>query len=180
MDAHSQVDPFAQSLMIASETLLDHVADLWRTVEAFEPILGQLNTESVGRESRLEQARSVGRELFARLKLEGSPVAMEVRHFCWHLQYLGDVAKSLTSSVLDLLLATLTRFAHYERHESGRCAICAEFPGDLPVQARSGGIEHFREWFRRKSDISPNRTEFETRLSDVESEVAREGEADDL
>jgi len=180
MDSHARADPFARSLTIASEALLDHVADPWRAVEAFEPILEQLNAELVGSEARLEQARSVGRQLFARLKSDGSPVAMEVRHFCWHLQYLGDVAKSPTSSVLDLLLATLTRFAHYERHESGRCAICAEFPGDLPVQPRTGGIEHFREWFRRKSDSSPKRTEPETRLSDAESEVARGGEAVDL
>ncbi len=74
---------------------------------------------------------------------------MEVRHYCWHLQHLGDPNASPASSLADMLMVTLTRFAHYQHHESHRCPICAEFPEDLPFQGSPGGRAHFHEWLNR-------------------------------
>jgi hypothetical protein len=129
--------------------VLANPTDPWRAVEPFEPILEGLRHEATALEEKLARLRSLGRHLFAELRSEGGPVAMEVRHYCWHLQHLGDPVASPASSVKDMLMVTVTRFAHYEGHEEGRCPLCAEFRGDLPFRGGPDGRVHFLEWLGR-------------------------------
>ena len=79
------------------------------------------------------------------LRAEAEPVATEVRHYCWHLQHLGEL-----SSLTDVLMVTLTQFSHYVGHVPEWCEVCAEFPGDIPFQGAPGGRAHFEEWLRRR------------------------------
>ncbi len=91
----------------------------------------------------------MGRELFAELRSVVGPIAMEVRHFWWHLQHLGDRYGS-SSSLMDTLMTMLRRFAHDEGHEVNCCFFCAEFRGDMPFQGSPGDRAHFEKWLRRK------------------------------
>jgi len=152
VDWRQPPDDFGRQLTAAREELLANTADPWHAVEPFEPILVGLRSLSSAPEEKLARVRSLGRELFAEIRSRRGPVAMEVRHYCWHLQHLEDRNGSAFSSLTDLLMVTLTRFAHYKGHEVGRCSICAEFPGDLPFQGSPGGRAHFREWLGRRSD----------------------------
>jgi hypothetical protein len=88
--------------------------------------------------------RALGRELFAELRAGAGPVAMEVRHFCWHLQHLGEL-----SSLTHVLMVTATQFDHYARHVPERCEVCTQYRGDIPFQGAPGGRAHFEEWLRR-------------------------------
>jgi hypothetical protein len=151
MDWRQPPDEFGRRLAVAHKAVLVNTTDPWRAVEPFEPILEELRFVASAREEKLARLRSLGQQLFAEIHSGGDPVAMEVRHYCWHLQHLEDPMGSTASSVTDMLMVTLTRFAHYAGHEVGRCSICAEFPGDLPSQGRPGGREHFREWLRQRS-----------------------------
>jgi hypothetical protein len=150
MDWLESADDYARQLAVARETVLANTTDPWRAVEPFEPLLEELRYGASAPEERLARLRSLGRQLFAELRSAGRPVAMEVRHYCWRLQHLGE-AGSPASSVKDMLMVTLTRFAHYEGHEVGRCSICAEFRRDLPFRGSSGGRARFHEWLKRRS-----------------------------
>lgn len=150
MDWREPADAFGRQLAVARETVLANAADPWRAVEPFETLLEELRYGASDPEGRLARLRSLGRQLFAELRAAGRPVAMEVRHYCWHLQHLGE-ARSPASSVKDILMVTLTRFAHYEGHEVGRCSICAEFQGDLPFRGSPNGRAHFHEWLKRRT-----------------------------
>jgi hypothetical protein len=150
MDWRQPPDHFAWQLDAAREAVRANTTDPWHAVEPFEPILEELNEVLTAREEKLPRVRSLGRELFAELRSAGRPVAMEVRHYCWHLQHLGDPNGSPASSLKDMLMVTVTRFAHYEGHAAGRCFICAEFPEDLPFQGSPHGRAHFDEWLKRK------------------------------
>lgn len=151
MDGKPPQDSFARQLDAAREAVLANTAAPWRAVEPFEPILEELIDVPTARAERLSQVRSLGRELFAELRSAGRPVAMEVRHYCWHLQHLGDPNGSPASSLKDMLMVTVTRFAHYEGHEAGRCFICTDFPNDLPLQSiPARGRAHFHKWLKRR------------------------------
>jgi hypothetical protein len=150
MDWREPADEFGRQLAVARETVLANTADPWRAVVGFEAILEELRCVASAHEERLTRLRSLGRQLFAEIRSGGRPVAMEVRHFCWHLQHLGDPTESPASSVTDMLMVTLTRFAHYGGHDVGHCSICAEFRGDLPFQDKLGGRAHFNEWLKRR------------------------------
>lgn len=106
-------------------------------VELFEPIVEQLKYDP-------------GARLLVELRSGAEPVAMEVRHYYWHLQHLGRPGW-WSSSLTDVLMVTLTRFAHYSEDVPEQCEICAEFPDDMPFQCAPGGREHFREWLRQRS-----------------------------
>jgi hypothetical protein len=151
MDWREPADGFGRQLAVAREAVLANTTDPWRAVEPFEPILEELRYMGSDREVRLARLRSLGRQLFAEIRSAGRPVATEVRHYCWHLQHLGDPAGSPASSLIDMFIITITRFARYEGHEVGRCSICAEFRGDLPFQGSPGGRAHFHEWLKRRS-----------------------------
>jgi hypothetical protein len=151
MDWRQPADEFARQLAAARETFLAHTTEPWHAVEPFEPILEALKYVPSAREGKLSRVRSLGRELFAELRSFGGPVSMEVRHYSWHLQHLDDPDGSPSPSLKAMLMATLTRFAHYEGHQVDRCFICAEFPSDLPFQGSPGGRAHFHEWIRRRS-----------------------------
>jgi len=153
MDWQQPSDEFGRRLAVARETVLAHTTDPWNAVAPFESILEELKVVASAREEKLARLRSLGRNLFAEIGSGGVPVAMEVRHYCWHLQHLGDPTGSPTSSVTDMLMVTLTRFAHYESHEVVRCFICAEFPGDRPFQGSPGGRAHFHEWLKQRSGV---------------------------
>jgi hypothetical protein len=148
MDWRESADEFGLRLAAARETVLANPTDPWRAVEPFEPILEELSYAASAREEKIARLRSLGRQLFAEIRSGCGPVAMEVRHYCWLLQHLGD---SGGSSLKDMLMITLTRFAHFKGHQGERCSICAEFPGDLPFQGCPGGRAHFREWLKRRS-----------------------------
>lgn len=152
MDWRPTPDEFSRQLAVAREAVLANTIDPWRAVEPFDSILEGLRYVASAREEKLARLRSLGRQLFAEIRSAGGPVAMEVRHYCWHLQHLGDPTGSPASSVTDMLMVTLTRFAQYEGHQARRCSICAEFPADLPFQGRPGGRAHFHEWLKRRSD----------------------------
>lgn len=151
MDWRHAADRFARQLDAAREAVLANTTDPWHAVEAFEPILEELIDAPQAREEKLPRVRSLGRDLFAELRAEGRPIAMEVRHYCWHLQHLDDPDRSPASSLKDMLMVTLTRFAHYEGHEVDRCFLCAEFLEDLPFQGSASGRAHFHVWLRRRT-----------------------------
>jgi hypothetical protein len=138
-------DSFAAQLAAARDTLLAMRADPSAAVAPFEPIIEELKYDLAARQAKLPRVRALGRDLFAGLRTGVEPVAMEVRHYCWHLQHLGEL-----STLKDVLMMTLTRFAHYAGHVPGRCEVCAEFPGDIPFQGAPGGRAHFEEWLRRQ------------------------------
>jgi hypothetical protein len=148
MDWREPADEFGLRLAAAREAVLANPTDPWRAVEPFEPILEELSYVASAREEKLARLRSLGRHLSAEIRSGGGPVAMEVRHYCWYLQHLGDAAGT---SLKDMFMVTLTRFAHFKGHQGGRCSICAEFPGDLPFQGSPGGRAYFREWLERRS-----------------------------
>ncbi|SIO60550.1 hypothetical protein SAMN05444166_6437 [Singulisphaera sp. GP187] len=150
MDWRQPSDEFGRRLAVARKTVLANTTDPWRAVEPFEPILAELRYVATAREEKLARLRSLGRQLFAEIRSGCGPIAMEVRHYCWHLQHLGDPTGSPASSLIDMLMVTLTRFAHYEGHEVERCFICAEFREDLPFQGSPGGRDHLREWLKRR------------------------------
>lgn len=150
MDWREPSDDFARRLAAAREMVLANTTDPWHAVEPFEPILEELRDAGSAREAKLKRVRSLGRHLFAEIRSSGGPVAMEVRHYCWHLQHLGDPSESPASSLVDMLMTTVTRFAHYESHETSRCAICSEFDGDIRYQGSPGGRDHFHEWLKRR------------------------------
>ena len=139
MDWREPRDDFTLKLEAARVGLLDNPADPWRAVERFEPILEELFDIPQARAEKLERVRSLGRELFAALRSTHDPVAMEVRHYSWHLMHLGDPNGSPASSLKDMLMVTVLRFAGYAEHERGRCFLCAEFPEDLPFQSGDRG-----------------------------------------
>jgi len=149
MDWREPADEYGRRLAVAREMVLANTADPWRAVEPFEPILEELRYGASAPEERLVRLRSLGRQLFEEIRSASRPVAMEVRHYCWHLQHLGE-AGSPSSSVKDMLMVTLTRFAHYEGHDRGGCPLCAEFRGDLPFRGSPGGRDHFHQWCRRR------------------------------
>jgi hypothetical protein len=151
MDWRQPPDEFGRRLAVAREAVLSNTTDPWHAVGPFESILEELRYFASAREEKLARLRSLGRQLFAEIRSGGGPVAMEVRHYCWHLQHLGDPTGSPASSVTDMLMVTLTRSAHYKGHEVKRCSICAEFPADLPFQGSPGGRAHFREWLKQRS-----------------------------
>jgi hypothetical protein len=138
-------DAFAVQLTAARDTLLAARTDPSGAVGPFEPIVEELKYDLAAREVKLPRVRSLGRELFAELRAAGRPVAMEVRHYCWHLQELGEL-----SNLTDVLMVTVTRFDHYARHVPEQCEVCAEFPVDLPFQGAPGGRANFEEWLRRR------------------------------
>jgi hypothetical protein len=148
MDWRHPADDFGRQLASAYEAILANQADPWKAVEPFEPILEELRIDSVLRERHLPRVRSLGRELFERLRSLHQPVAMEVRHYCWHLQYLGDFETS--SGIRDMFMITITRFAMYANHQSDQCTICKEYPEDLPHRNGPEGRAHFYEWLRKK------------------------------
>lgn len=150
MDWRQPPDNFARQLDAAREAILSNATDPWHAVEPFEPILEELKDVPGTRAEKLSRIRSLGRELFDELRSAGGPVAMEVRHYCWHLQHLGDPNGSPASSLKDMLMVTVTRFAHYGGHEASRCSICHQFPNDLPFQGGARGRAYFNEWIRRK------------------------------
>lgn len=141
-------DEFGHQLASAYEAILANRADPWRAVELFEPILEELGTSPVVRAQRLPRVHSLGQELVESLRSSHDPVAMEVRHYCWHLQYLGDFDTS--SGLKDMLICTLTRFAGFAHHRSDWCPICKEYPSDLPHLSRPDERAHYREWLRKK------------------------------
>jgi hypothetical protein len=141
---------FGRQLAVAHETMLANLADPSHAIEPFETILVDLRDEPSDREEKLLRVRSLGRQLFAEIRSSSCRVAMEVRHYCWHLQRLGDPKESPASSVLDLLMVTLTRFAHYESHDPSCCSLCHEFRDDIPYQGSTGGRAHYHEWLRRR------------------------------
>jgi hypothetical protein len=151
LDWRQPDDDFRRELETARVTLLANTTRPFDAVAPFEPILEELRRVRAVRDAKLPRIRSLGRELFAELSVRAVPVSMEVRHYCWHLQHLGDPNASPASSVQDMLMVTLTRFAHYEHHERVSCSICAEFPQDLPFQGSPGGRAHLREWVQRRS-----------------------------
>ncbi len=149
MDWQQPPDKFARQLDAAREAILANTIDPWHAVEPFEPILEKLIDLPAAPAEKLSRIRSLGCALFAELRSAGRPVAMEVRHYCWHLQHLGDPNGSPASSLKDMLMVTVTRFAHYRGHEAGRCSICSDFPNDLPFQGGARGRAHFNEWLNR-------------------------------
>lgn len=138
-------DEFAEQLSAARVALLAAQVDPWPAVELFEPIIEMLRYDRPNRESRLPRVRSLGLELSAELCGVSEPVAMEVRHYCWYLEHL-DVVTSLT----DMMMLTLTRFAHFSGHVPENCEVCAQFPGDLPFQGSPHGQAHFEEWLQSR------------------------------
>jgi hypothetical protein len=138
-------DGFAAQLTAARDALLAARTDPSVAVAPFEAIIEELKYDLAAREAKLPRVRLLGRELFAELRAGVEPVAMEVRHYCWHLQHLGEL-----SSLKDVLMVTLTRFAHYAGHVAERCEVCAEFPGDIPFQGAPDGRAHFEEWLCRR------------------------------
>ncbi len=153
MDWRHPPDDLARVLGAARDAVLSHTADPWHAVEPFEALIEELKYSPSAREEKLPRVRSFGRELFAELRSVDRPVAIEVRHYCWYLQHLGEPEGT---SATDMLMFTLTRFAHFASHEVTRCRICAEFRDDLPFQGSPGGRAHFREWLRRRAcDASP-------------------------
>ncbi|MFO0955833.1 MAG: hypothetical protein U0800_00005 [Isosphaeraceae bacterium] len=138
-------DAFAAQLAAARHTLLAARTDPSAAVGPFEPIIEELKYDLAARGVKLPRVRALGRELFAELRATAGPVAMDVRHYCWHLQHLGEL-----SSLTDVLMVTVTRFDHYARHVPERCEVCTEFLGDLPFQGAPGGRAHFEEWLRRR------------------------------
>ena len=145
MDWRQPDDAFTAQLAAARDALLAARADPSAAVALFEPIIEELKYDPAVREAKLPRVRALGRELLAELRAGPGPVAMEVRHYCWHLQHLGEL-----SSLTDVLMVTVTRFAHYAGHVPERCEVCAEFPGDIPFQGAPGGRAHFEEWLRRR------------------------------
>jgi hypothetical protein len=143
-------DDFARQLDAAREALLTYTADPWHAVALFEPILEDLNYEATSREAKLLRVRGLGRELFAKLRSATRPIVMEVRHYCWHLQYLGDPDGSPASSLKDILMLTMTRFAQYESHDPDQCFLCAGHPKDLPFRGSPVGRTYFDLWLKRK------------------------------
>lgn len=141
-------DEFGRQLVAAYQALLAEQADPWKAVDGFEPILEALVLNVEVRARQLPRVRLLGRELFESLGKSGNPVAMEVRHYCWHLQHLGDFETS--SGLKDMLLVTLTRFVKYEGHPTDRCSLCAEFPNDLPFRLDQAGRAHFHDWLRKR------------------------------
>jgi hypothetical protein len=144
-DWRQPCDAFAAQLASARDALLAARANPSAAVVPFEPIVEELKYNLAAREAKLPRVRALGREMFAELRARAGPVAMEVRHYCWHLQHLGEL-----SSLTDVLMVTLTRFAHYAGHLPERCEVCAEFPSDLPFQGAPGGREHYHEWLRQR------------------------------
>ncbi len=138
-------DAFVTQLATARDALLAARTNPSAAVVPFEPIIEELKYDLAAREAKLPRVRALGRELFAELRAGAGPVAMEVRHYCWHLQHLG-----WESSLTDVLMVTLTQFAHYSGHVPERCEVCAEFPGDLPFQGAPGGREHYHEWLQQR------------------------------
>ena len=153
MDWREPSDDFARQLAAARATVLVNTTDPWRAVEPFEPILEEAKDAGSAREreEKLARIRSLGRQLFTEIRSIGGPVAMEIRHYCWHLQHLGDPDASPASSLTDMLMTALTRFAHYESHPISRCNICSQFPGDIPYRGSPGGRDHFNEWLKSRS-----------------------------
>jgi hypothetical protein len=151
MDWRQPLDDFGRRLTVARETVLANTTAPWSAVAPFESILEELKYGASAREEKLARLRSLGRELFAEIRSGCGPVAMEIRHYCWHLQHLGDPSGSPASSLKDMLMVTLTRFAHYAGHDAVGCSICDEFRDDLPFQGSLGGREHFRKWLKRRS-----------------------------
>jgi hypothetical protein len=149
MNWQQPVDDFDLRLAAAREAILANRTDPWKAVELFEPILEELRYQPDIRDRWLPPIRRLGREMFEVLGSSREPVAMEVRHYCWHLQSLGDWGPS---SILDMLMVTLNRFAHYASHEVDCCSICAEYPMDLPHQGSSEGRAHFNEWLRQRGE----------------------------
>ena len=149
MDGRESLDEFGRLLAVARERLLANLADPWHAVEAFEPILEELRDKAAGREEKSARIRKFGDQLSAEIRSVGRPVSMEVRHYCLQLRHLDDPSGSLFTSLTDLQMVTLTRFAHYEGHQSDRCSVCRAFPGDLPFQGSPGGRAHFHEWLKQ-------------------------------
>jgi hypothetical protein len=153
MHGRDPPDNFVRQLDAAREAVLANITDPWHAVEPFEPILEELTYDPVARAEKLPLVRSLGRELYSELRSAGRPVAMEVRHYCWHLEHLGAPTGPASTILKDLLMVTLTRFAHYRGHRSDWCSVCAEFPADLPFQGSPGGRAHFYEWLKQKSRV---------------------------
>jgi len=152
MDWRQPSDNFARLLDAARERVLANTIDPWHAVEPFEPVIEALHSIPASRADKLPRVHAFGRDLFEELRSSGHPIAMEVRHYCWYLQYLGAPKDTPVVSVKDLLMVTLTRFAHFAGHGAGRCSICADFPDDLPYQGGAArGRAHFDEWIKRKS-----------------------------
>ena len=122
-------DAFTARLAAARDALLAAQADPSAAVAMFEPIIEELKYDLAAREAKLPRVRALGRELLAELRAGVLPVAMEVRHYCWHLQHLGHL-----SSLTDMLMVTLTR-PHYAGMSSAN--LC-RVPGDIPLR-RPGG-----------------------------------------
>jgi hypothetical protein len=127
---------FSQQLAQASTILLANRANPAKAVEPFDPLLVALRSETNLADERLSLVRDLGSRLFEALKSSSTHMAMEVRHFCLHLAHLGDAETS--SGINDMLMVTLTRFAHYSDHSTDRCSLCAEYPHDLPKATRAG------------------------------------------
>lgn len=153
MDWRELHDEFGQQLELAYETVLANLTDPYRAIEPFEPILEELKYHAALPQKGFQRIQLLGRELFERLRSCPKPVAMELRHYSWHLQHLGD---SGSSSLTDMFMITLTRFAHYKGHQVEKCQICAEFPLDLPFQGSSDGRKHFHKWLMRGRQQKPS------------------------
>jgi hypothetical protein len=154
MSTHS--NEFESNLNAAFETLLANRSDPWKAVELFEPILERLYYDVPLRDLYVGSVRVRGSDAFDTLSSSEGCVAMEVRHFCFDLQYLDD-SRYPPCSLKDMFMRVITRFTKYTNHLTNTCQICRKYPTDLIHRADldPAGRAHFAKWVnmaRKKKD----------------------------